>query len=465
MHLTFLGAAQNVTGSCYLLESEGRSVVIDCGTFQERDFQHRNWEDFPIRPAKVGAVLLTHAHLDHCGLLPRLSAKGFHGPIFATAATASIAAIVLRDSARILEEDLRQKQERHAREGRDSPHPYEPLYTTDDAENAIALFRPVPFAKPVQILPGIHATYIESGHILGAASIRVDVREGERTRTVLFSGDIGRDHMPLIRDPAQPAGADFVVVESTYGDRLHPDSQDIEGQLASVVNATHKAGGNLVIPSFAVERSQDLLYHFSRLVHAKRIPHTLVFLDSPMAVRVTDVFKKHPDLMDAETLELLERGQHPCDFPGLQMARTRDQSKAINQIRGTVCVIAGSGMCTGGRIKHHLRSNLPREESTILFVGYQAEGTLGRQILGRPEGVRLFGGWVPVKARIEQLQGFSGHADRDELRQWVRQLDPAPKEVFVTHGGKRVSAEFAAGLAKDFGLKAHAPAYQERVEL
>ncbi|MCC5849914.1 MAG: MBL fold metallo-hydrolase [Verrucomicrobia bacterium] len=465
MKLTFLGASRNVTGSRTMVETGGSRILIDCGYFQERKFQDRNWDEFPVPPSSIDVVLLTHAHLDHTGLLPRLVAQGFRGKILATHATCDIAAIILRDSARLQQEDVRQKQKRHQKEGRTSKHPYRALYDPDDAEDAIQQFSPVEFQRPVEVAPGVSAVWYEAGHILGAASIRLEVTEGAANKSILFSGDVGRKDMPLIRDPVTPHGADTLVMESTYGDRDHDSDIAIADQLAKVINETHEAGGNLVIPSFAVERAQDILYHFTRLLRAKKIPPTLVFLDSPMAVRVTEVFKRHESLFDAKSRAMLEQGDHPCDFPGLKMARTREQSKAINQIKGTICVIAGSGMCTGGRIKHHLLANLARPESTILFVGYQAEGTLGRQILRKPQEVRIHGQMLPVRARIAQIQGFSGHADRGELRRWLDALDPKPNRIFLNHGEESVANGFAEALTKDYGIETSAPEYQSEIEL
>ena len=465
MHLTFLGAAGNVTGSCTLLETGSSRILIDCGFVQERKFQDRNWEPFPVDPASLDAVILTHAHLDHCGLLPRLVAQGFKGTILGTAATCDIAAIILRDSARIQQEDLRQKQKRHQREGRKPKHSYQPLYDPDDAEDAIQQFSPVPFEKSLEIIPGVHAVWYEAGHILGAASVRIEVEENGTTRSLLFSGDVGRKNMPLIRDPVIPHGAETLILESTYGDRDHDMHEAIEDQLARVICDTHQAGGNLIIPSFAVERAQDLLFHFTRLLRAKRIPPTMVFMDSPMAVRVTEIFMKHKSLFDSKTRAMLDQGVNPCDFSGLKMARTREQSKAINQIRGTICVIAGSGMCTGGRIKHHLKANLARPESTVLFVGYQAEGTLGRAILRKPKTVRVLGQEIEVKARIEQINGFSGHADRNELITWMEALDPKPGRIFLNHGEASVAQAFAKTLHDKTGIQTQTAEYQKRLSL
>lgn len=461
MKLQFLGAARSVTGSCTLLQTGPSKILVDCGFVQERKFQDRNWDDFPVPPEEVDVVLLTHAHLDHCGLLPRLVAQGFKGKILTTSASADITGIILRDSARLQAEDLRQKQKRHQKEQHASKYPYRTLYDVEDAEDAIGQISVVPFEKPVEVVPGVKAVWYEAGHILGAASIRIEVEEGSGPKSILFSGDVGRKDMPLIRDPVIPHGAEILVMESTYGDRDHAKDEAISDQLAEVINATHQAGGNLIIPSFAVERAQDLLYHFTRLLRSKRIPPTMVFLDSPMAVRVTDVFERHKDLFDDKTRAMLEQGHHPCNFSGLKMSRTREQSKSINQIRGTVCVIAGSGMCTGGRIKHHLKANIARPESTILFVGYQAEGTLGRAILQKPEEVRILGERLPVRARIEQIHGFSGHADRGELRSWLEALDPQPKRILLNHGEESVAKGFAEVLEEAYGIPSEAPAYEQ----
>jgi metallo-beta-lactamase family protein len=465
MKLTFLGAARNVTGSCTLVEAGSSRILVDCGYFQERKFQDRNWHEFPVEPASIDVILMTHAHLDHCGLLPRWVAQGFKGQILGTSATNDIIAIILRDSARLQQEDIRQKKKRHERQGRKPKHSYNPLYSLEDAEHAIDRLRDITFGKTVDLAEGVSATWYEAGHILGAGSIRLEVEENGETKSVLFSGDIGRSNMPLLRDPATPPGADTVILESTYGDREHAPKEDIPGQLADIINSTHEAGGNLVIPSFAVERTQDLFYHFTELLSAKKIPPTMVFLDSPMAVRVTEVFRRHPELFDEETRALLENGHHPVDFPGLQMSRTRSQSKSINRIKGTICIIAGSGMCTGGRIKHHLLANISRPESTILFVGYQAEGTLGRHILSNPPEVRIMGQMCEVKARIAQINGFSGHADHLELRHWLSGLSPQPQRLLLNHGESKVITGFASELEKDLGLPTYAPTYRETLEL
>jgi len=365
--LTFLGAARNVTGSRYLLESGGIRVLVDCGLYQERDLRARNWEPFPVPPGSIEAVLLTHAHLDHCGYLPKFAREGFRGKIYCTAATSEIARIVLMDSAHLQEEDAEFKRKRHKREGRRGPYPEVPLYTEGDVSACLPLFSNVKYGEPVRIGDGIEATFHDAGHILGSSMIRVRLSAGGKERTILFSGDIGRWNRPILRDPNLFSEADYVLVESTYDSKLHEDLKKTEETFRDVVCRTQKAGGNIVIPSFAIERAQEVLYYLNKLLMEGKIPHLIVFVDSPMAVSVTEVFEHHTDLLDEETTALIRQGNSPFDFPGLRMTRSTESSKAINQIRGTVVIIAGSGMCTGGRIKHHLVNNISRKESTILL--------------------------------------------------------------------------------------------------
>ena len=463
--INFFGAAQNVTGSCYLIEAGGTRILVDCGLYQERDLKSRNWDAFPVPPATIHAVLLTHAHLDHCGRLPKLVKDGFRGKIFCTPATAEIAQIIMKDSAFLQEEDIKHKNARHEKQAKTSPFPYEPLYTQADVEKTVPLLTPVRYKTPVQVGPGMSAAFRESGHIFGSTSVRLVVEQGGTSRSILFSGDVGRWNMPIINDPEQFDDADYVLIESTYGDRIHGEVKDIPGELARVINETKKAGGNVVIPSFAVERTQELLYHLNALQRENRIPHLFTFVDSPMAIKVTEIFKKHPELFDAETRDLLQRGLHPCDLSGLTMSNTVDQSKAINHIKGTVIIIAGSGMCTGGRIKHHLKNNLSRPESTILFVGYQAVGTLGCTIQDQPAEVRIFGEMQPLRARIEKISGFSAHADRDELLRWITALKKAPRRVFIIHGEPEAANAFKKFLSEKTGWPCTVPEYRQEVVL
>ncbi len=465
MRLSFLGAARSVTGSQFLLEAGPSRIMVDCGLHQERDLLSRNWAPFMVPPDRLDAVLLTHAHLDHCGLLPRLAQEGFRGPIYATGPTAEIARIVMLDSARLQVEDVEQKKARHGKEGRESPRPLVPLYTEKDAEAAASLFRTVKFGDTVNIRDGLTAEYFEAGHILGSASIRVRAGRNGNARTVLFSGDIGRWDRPIIRDPRPCDAADYVLMESTYGDSLHGDDAGIGGQLASIVGRTVAAGGNIVVPSFAIERSQEVLYYLNALLRDDRVPHLLVFLDSPMATKVTDVFLHWPEYFDKDMARLLRENRSPFDPPGLVMARSVDDSKAINRINGSAVIIAGAGMCTGGRIKHHLARNITRAESTVLFVGYQAQGTLGRSILDGARQVRILGEMLPVKAHIERIAGFSAHADRSELLRWAGALKTPPRQAFIIHGEPATAERFADTLRKEREWKAVVPSAGQVVEL
>lgn len=465
VRLRFMGAAQNVTGSRYLLDVNESRILVDCGLYQERDLRHRNWDPFFVPPESLDAVLLTHAHLDHSGLLPKLVREGFRGRVYCTAATADIVQIVLADAAHLQEEDAEFKRRRHEREGRKGPYPEVPLYTTADAARVQPLLSPVSYEEPVQVNGHIEATFHDVGHILGASSISVKVSDGGRETSILFSGDVGRWDKPILQDPTLVERADYVLVESTYGDRTHPDQDGIAGELAEVVNSTRRAGGNLLVPSFALERTQEVLYYLNQLLMEDRIPHLMAFVDSPMAVSVTEVFQKHRYLFDEEMAELLRRNESPFDFPGLKLVRSVDDSKAINHITGTAIIIAGSGMCTGGRIKHHLVANISRPESTVLFVGYQAFGTLGRTILDGAKEVRILGKMYPVRAKVAQISGFSAHGDRDELFRWLSGFERSPKHVFVTHGEPEPAQSFATLLREKNGWDVSVPSYKDVVAL
>ncbi len=464
MNVTFLGAARTVTGSSTLLETDGKKVLVDCGFVQEWKLRGRNWEPFPFDAKGLDAVVLTHAHLDHCGLLPRLVKAGFRGRIYCTAATAELTQIILLDSARIQQEDAETKKRRHKAEGRSGKHPEVPLYTTDDAKAVIPLFERVSLDTPVKIADGVSATFREAGHIFGAASVLLECAARGGKRRVLFSGDVGRWDRPIIRDPNPFEKADYVVLESTYGAREH-EPDDIEELLAKEVNATYEAGGNLLIPSFALERAQEVLYYLNALLRKNRIPHLVTFLDSPMASRTIDVFEKHPELFDDNMTALMRSGDSPFKFPGLSLVSSVDESKAINHIRGTAIVIAGSGMCTGGRIKHHLAVNIDRPESTVLFVGYQAHGTLGRELVDGADTVRLFGAMRDVRARISRINGFSGHADRAELVKWLSPMTSPPRRVFLNHGELSSMEAFRKYLTEKTGLTTVIPEHRESFEL
>ncbi len=466
MKIRFLGAAENVTGSRFLVESDKSRVLIDCGLYQEREFRSRNWEDFPAKPSEIDNVILTHAHLDHCGYLPKLAREGFKGRIFCTPPTAEIVQISLMDSAKIQEEDAKFKKRRHKRAGRKGAHPEIPLYTTKDARNVFSHFEEVSYQQEIQISPGIKATFYDAGHILGSAMVKLKIEEDGKEKTLIFSGDIGRWDRPILCNPSIFEKADFVFMESTYGNRLHEEKEPSLKKLQRIIVETKDAGGNIVIPTFAIERAQELLYDINKLLLENKIPHLLVFVNSPMAINVTEVFKKYPDYFDAEARALLKEGDNSLfDFPLLKLTKSVAESKAINYIKGTSIIMAGSGMCTGGRIKHHLVKNITRPESTILFVGYQAKGTLGREILERPEKVRILGQTYPVRARIEKINGISAHADKDELLRWVSGFQKPPEKIFIVHGEKEVSADFASTLRNKVKSEVIVPKYLEECSL
>jgi len=463
--LKFLGAAQNVTGSKYLLEANNLRVLVDCGLYQERDFKSRNWEPVPVKPETLDAVVITHAHVDHCGLLPKLVREGFRGNIYCTAATSEIVEIMLLDAAKLQEEDADYKKKRHQREGRKGPHPEVPLYTIDDAQKVFPLLHGMNYNEKLTLGEGMEVSFHEAGHVLGSSMIQIKVNQGDETRTIIFSGDIGTRNKPILRDRTTFEQADYIIVESTYGDRLHDKPEDIGDSLAEIINSTRNAGGNIVVPSFALERTQEILYYLSELRFECRIPPLMVFVDSPMANNITEVFKHHPELYDKEMTELIRQHRSPFDFPHLEMVRTVEESKAINSIKGTSMIIAGSGMCTGGRIKHHLVANIARRDSTILFVGYQAVGTLGRHLVDGAKNVRIFGQEHPVQAKVAQIHGFSAHADRDSLLRWLSGFKKTPRHVFVTHGESQAANYFSDFVREKTNWDVSTPEYLDETVL
>lgn len=452
--VTSLGAARNVTGSRHLLEVGDLRLLVDCGLYQEREYAGRNWEKFPVPPASIHAVLLTHAHIDHCGFLPKFARDGFAGPVWATHASAEVAPIVLADAARLNVEDVAYKRRRHDREGRHPAREPQPLFTEVDVEVVVRRFRTVDFHAATVVAPGVRATWLPAGHIIGAAMILVEIEQADGpSKRVLFSGDLGRFDRPLVPDPVDPPAADLVVVESTYGDRLHTRDQDIPGQLEEIIGATIAQGGTVLIPSFAVERAQELMWYLDRLNRDGRLPAVPVYLDSPMAVRLLDVYRRHPEALDDE----MRTGGF--NLSAVRCALSRDESKAINDHQGPSIIIAGSGMLNGGRIKHHLEQRIDDPASCLLFVGYQVPGTLGRQLIDGARRVRLFGREREVRLRVAQVQGFSGHADRDELLAWLERMPTKPKRVAIIHGGEHVAPAFAQLVAERLGVPAAANEY------
>ncbi len=445
--LHFLGANRQVTGSRYVLEIADQKILVDCGMFQEREFVSRNWENFPVAATEIDTVVITHAHIDHCGLLPRLVKQGFQGKIHATQPTVDLLDIMLKDAAYIQMEDVKYKQKRHKKQGRQSPFPYEPLFDDKDAVQTLRLLIGLPYDQPTRIAEDVQVTFREAGHILGSACLQFDVHNAAGVaQQIVFSGDIGQWGKPLIRDPSVINKADFLVMESTYGDRNHRDGGDIVSQLKEIINRTHDRGGKIIIPTFAVERAQELMYHISGLVHEDEIPDIPIFLDSPMAIDVTEVFHNHRDAYDEDTWQRILEGIPPLNFAGLHMCRTTEQSKSINKVKGPAIIMSTAGMCTAGRIKHHLKNNISDAKNTILFVGYQGRGTLGRLILDGKEIVRIHGKDHKVKAEIERIYGFSGHADRDALLKWAASISPAPRHVYLTHGEEDAALSLAETL-------------------
>jgi metallo-beta-lactamase family protein len=463
--LTFMGAARGVTGSRYLIHYANTTLLVDCGLYQEREFLYRNWEPFRCNPKELHAVLLTHAHLDHCGMLPRLVNKGFRGKVICTPATADIVKIILMDAARIQEEDAAYKKKRHLREGKKGRYPEVPLYTVADVEDCIGLFTPVEYNRPVAIAEGIEATFHDAGHVLGSSMIKLRFGKDGEKRSIVFSGDIGRWDRPMLEDPDVFKRTDYVVMESTYGDRRHEGTDEISGKLAEIVNEAFRLGGNIIVPSFALQRAQEILYYLNTLLMEKRIPPLDVFVDSPMANKITGIYKSYAGLYDTEMQNLLRLNHSPFNFPGLKAVETVEASKQLNELKGTYMIIAGAGMANGGRIKHHLANNIFKPESTIMFVGYQAGGTLGRLILDGAETVRIHGQQYTVRAHITRVEGLSAHADRDELLKWISMLSANPKHVYITHGEDSSAQSFSRFLHEKTGYETSVPDYGETVTL
>lgn len=456
MKLTFLGAAHEVTGSRFLLQACGKNVMVDYGMEQGVDLYQN--APLPLAESELDAVLLTHAHIDHSGYLPLLYKKGFRGPIFATGPTTDLCKIMLLDSAHIQESDAEWKTRKAQR--RAQP-PVEPLYTQEDALGAHGLFRPCAYGQRVEVCPGISLRMVDVGHLLGSASIEVTICEDGAERIVVFSGDIGNLNQPLIRDPQYLQRADVLVMESTYGDRSHGPKPDYIASLTQVLQETFDRGGNVVIPSFAVGRTQEMLYFLRQIKQERRVrghDGFPVYIDSPLGIEATQVFNESTwECADAETLALLRQGVNPLTFDGLRVAQTAEDSKRINTDTTPKVILSSSGMCDAGRIRHHLKHNLWRAECTVLFVGYQSVGTLGRSLVDGAKEVKLFGETIRVNARIEQLAGKSGHADNAGLIRWAAAFSPKPEHVFVVHGDDDVTDAFAARLNQELGLAASAP--------
>lgn len=456
MKLMFLGADHEVTGSCHYIEACGKSILLDCGMEQGRDTYEN--QEIPVAAGRIDYVFLSHAHIDHSGLLPLLHKNGFQGQIYATEATTDLCRIMLLDSAHIQEFEAQWRNRKNKRAGK---APFEPLYTTEDAMAVMEHFVPCDYMKEIEVCEGVKIRFTDVGHLLGSSSIEIWLTENGVSKKIVFSGDIGNINQPIIHDPRYTTEADYVIMESTYGDRYHTAPPDYVAELAGQIQQTFDRGGNLVIPSFAVGRTQEMLY-FIREIKERRLVHGhdgfKVYVDSPLAIEATRVFaENYLDCYDTAAMALVQKGINPLTFQGLEVAVTPDDSMAINFDKSPKVIISASGMCEAGRIRHHLKHNLWRPECTILFVGYQAIGTLGRNIIEGEKEVRLFGETITVNAHIEELAGVSGHADKKGLLNWVNHFEKKPERVFVVHGEDLVCEDFTKCLKEEYGYNAFAP--------
>jgi metallo-beta-lactamase family protein len=504
IQIQFLGAVGTVTGSQFLLSAGDRRVLVDCGMFQGSPEEvSRNRMDFAFDPGTVDALLLTHAHLDHCGRIPALVKAGYHGPILATGGTVDLAEIVLRDSAKlqmeaearwrrrhpdaaaavddelgdeeaVVETDEAMPEKLRSARPRGMTMTRTALYDERDVDQAVRQMRAVAYGEMVEVTPGIHATFHDAGHILGSAIIEVRVADGQGAdTTIVFSGDLGRTDTPILRDPTPLAHADFVLVESTYGNREHPDHEAAIGELATAIGEVSNDRGALLVPAFAIGRTQELIWVLDELVRSGRIPRLPLYLDSPMASRASEVYLRHPEVYDEETATLLRSGESPLEYPDEHYTNSVEESKSIRTAARPLLLVASSGMLTGGRILHHLKDFLPDPACTLLFIGYQGQGTLGRHLQTGGKTARIDGAEYEVRSRVRTISGFSAHADEDELADWLRRFAPAPapapgagpKRVFVVHGDPDAAEAFAERARRELGMDAHVPRYRETVTL
>ncbi|MBW3613136.1 MAG: MBL fold metallo-hydrolase [Chloroflexi bacterium] len=494
--IQFLGAAGCVTGSQFLVSTDRAKVLVDCGMFQGSPEEvERNHLPFAHEPDQLDALILTHAHLDHCGRTPALVKAGFRGPIHATRATVDLAEIVLRDSAKLQVEFAERWNRHHAGEAESEAVAEEtddeslperlrtaepegrtetrrPLYDEKDVDQTMQQARGCDYGDEVEVADGITAVLHDAGHILGSAIVELRVRDGDQQRTIVFSGDLGRDDSPILRDPTPISHADAVVVESTYGNREHADHDAAIDELVSAIREVSDDEGVLLVPAFAIGRTQEVIWVLDHLVREERIPRLPLFLDSPMASRATDVYHDHPEIYDAETKELIASDESPLEYPGQEFTDSVEQSKAIRTATRPIMVVAASGMLTGGRIMHHLKDFLPDPKCTILFIGYQAEGTLGRHLQNGGKTARIDGQEFPIRCRVRSISGFSAHADQHELEAWLRHFggtgsrpNGRPKRVFIVHGDPDAAEAFATRIRDDLGMEPHIPKHRERVSL
>ena len=474
-YIQFLGAAGTVTGSKHLINTSGKAsrdgglqVLVDCGLFQgQKDWRERNWRDTPVPAKEIDAVILTHAHLDHCGWIPRLMKEGFRGPIYATSPTIDLCGIILPDSGHLQEEDAayynKTKKSKH--------HPALPLYTEEDAQKSLQYFKPVAVGQSVQLSAELSFRFVRAAHILGSCMAEVTLSTNDQTRHLLFTGDIGRvlDHKVtpgkvVHSGPTEGEVADLVVMESTYGNRLHP-KEDPMPELAALINATARRGGSVVVPAFAIERTQKLVFILKHLIESGEIPRIPVFCDSPMAIRAVEVFLKHDEEYSDDTRSMIKRYGSPLDWPGFTFASTAEESKKINAVVMPSIIISSSGMVTGGRILHHLAQRLPDPKNLVLFIGFQAPGTRGFAIKGKAPEVKIFGDFVPIRAQVAALEQFSDHADPPELLQWLRTFRNRPGVTYLVHGEPDAASQLRDLMKKELGWNVDVARYLEKVEV
>lgn len=455
MKIKFCGASIGVTGSCHLITTDKHKLLLDCGQFQGgKTVEKMNEDPFPFDPSEIEWVILSHAHIDHCGRLPLLVKRGFKGQIYCTDATADLLEVMLKDSAYIHEKDAQWQSKKNARTGKP---PVEPLYTIDDAEDALKLVKPVLYDQLIELAPEIRIVFNDAGHILGSAITELWITEGENTSKIVFSGDLGVPNRPILRDPVKIKKADYVIMETTYGNRVHPANATSIDELINITLATIKRGGSVIIPSFAVGRTQELIYQFNMFYeqhpeYQSQLENVNVYIDSPMATTATEVFKRNAQVFDEQTKAYILSGDNPLDFKNLKFTRNTADSMMLNNDKTPKIIISASGMCEAGRIRHHLKHNLWDSRNSIVFVGYQAEGTLGRMLIEGAKEVKLFGETISVKAQIHNLEGFSGHADKNGLLDWVSGFQKEPKEIFLVHGELESKKDFAKLVGDRLGF-------------
>jgi len=464
MKIKFLGAAKTVTGSFYLIETDKVRFAVDCGLFQgSKQLKEKNYGDFPVDPKSIEFLILTHAHIDHSGLTPKLCKMGFTGPIYSSPATIELCKVMFPDAGHIQESEVEMKNRKLSRAGKTL---LEPIYTAEEAVQCLEQLHPIKYDESVKLAEGVEVRLRDAGHILGSSIVEVWVEENGQKEKIVFSGDLGQGHQPIINDPTVIESADYLLMESTYGDRYHKGVGNRAEQLKKVIDDTMRRGGNLIIPSFAVERTQDLLYDMSVLQTQGLLdPSIDVYIDSPLAIAATEIFQRSMEYYDQETMKMVNRGQHPLKLPNLKFSRTREESVELNNIKGHAIIISASGMCDAGRIKYHLKYNLWRPESTILFVGYQATGTLGRRILDGEKLVTIHGDQLVVKADIQSIEAYSAHADQIGLMSWLKNFKQKPKTVFLVHGEEKVQPVLADLIQKELNLQVVIPNWLDEIEL